>query len=51
MRRWAGWLTIAELEQPRTPAYALNDSPIGLLAWIGEKMIPAIQATQDAQPT
>ncbi|GAA5997224.1 epoxide hydrolase family protein [Rhodotorula paludigena] len=27
---------------PRTPAYGLNDSPIGLLAWIGEKMIPGI---------
>ncbi|GAA5898043.1 hypothetical protein JCM8208_000141 [Rhodotorula glutinis] len=29
---------------PRTPAYGLNDSPIGLLAWIGEKMVPGIQA-------
>ncbi|KAM0793690.1 hypothetical protein ACM66B_001117 [Microbotryomycetes sp. NB124-2] len=24
---------------PRTPAFALNDSPVGLLAWIAEKMI------------
>lgn len=24
--------------QPRTIAYGLNDSPIGLLAWIGEKV-------------
>lgn len=23
---------------PRTPAYALIDSPVGLLAWIGEKV-------------
>ncbi|GAA5957473.1 hypothetical protein JCM3765_001154 [Sporobolomyces pararoseus] len=37
---------------PRTPAYALNDSPIGLLAWIGEKMIPYIDhATTQPNPT
>ncbi|GAA5899466.1 epoxide hydrolase family protein [Sporobolomyces salmoneus] len=37
---------------PRTPAYALNDSPIGLLAWIGEKMIPYINhATTRPNPT
>ena len=24
--------------QPRTPAYGLNDSPVGLLAWIAEKV-------------
>ncbi|KAK4050455.1 hypothetical protein OIV83_003525 [Microbotryomycetes sp. JL201] len=27
---------------PRTPAFALNDSPVGLLAWIAEKMISYI---------
>ncbi|GAA5820521.1 hypothetical protein JCM3770_002284 [Rhodotorula araucariae] len=37
---------------PRTPAYALNDSPIGLLAWIGEKMIPGInEASAQPNPT
>ncbi|GAA5827287.1 hypothetical protein JCM11251_001206 [Rhodosporidiobolus azoricus] len=37
---------------PRTPAYALNDSPIGLLAWIGEKMYPSIErATAQTKPT
>ena len=25
--------------RPRTPAYALNDSPVGLLAWIAEKYV------------
>lgn len=38
--------------QPRTPAYALNDSPIGLLAWIGEKMLPYIEhAATQPNPT
>ncbi|GAA6043257.1 hypothetical protein JCM8097_008490 [Rhodosporidiobolus ruineniae] len=37
---------------PRTPAYGLNDSPIGLLAWIGEKMIPGIdKASKASNPT
>ncbi|GAA5895878.1 hypothetical protein JCM5296_006691 [Sporobolomyces johnsonii] len=37
---------------PRTPAYALNDSPIGLLAWIGEKMMPSIMlASKQPNPT
>ncbi|GAA5923048.1 epoxide hydrolase family protein [Sporobolomyces koalae] len=37
---------------PRTPAYGLNDSPIGLLAWIGEKMVPTIkQAATQPNPT
>ncbi|GAA6005003.1 epoxide hydrolase family protein [Rhodotorula paludigena] len=31
---------------PRTPAYGLNDSPIGLLAWIGEKMLPGIDGAE-----
>ncbi|GAA5888876.1 hypothetical protein JCM6882_002887 [Rhodosporidiobolus microsporus] len=37
---------------PRTPAYGLNDSPVGLLAWIGEKMIPSIErASSQTKPT
>ncbi|KPV78168.1 uncharacterized protein RHOBADRAFT_47848 [Rhodotorula graminis WP1] len=37
---------------PRTPAYGLNDSPIGLLAWIGEKMVPGIEeARKHPNPT
>ncbi|GAA6059359.1 hypothetical protein JCM10212_003257 [Sporobolomyces blumeae] len=37
---------------PRTPAYGLNDSPIGLLAWIGEKMLPSIAlAASQPDPT
>ncbi|GAA5858766.1 hypothetical protein JCM8547_004978 [Rhodosporidiobolus lusitaniae] len=36
---------------PRTPAYGLNDSPIGLLAWIGEKIYPSIEKAQGPNPT
>ncbi|KAK4052914.1 hypothetical protein OIO90_004190 [Microbotryomycetes sp. JL221] len=36
---------------PRTPAYGLNDSPVGLLAWIAEKMISYIDmASQITKP-
>lgn len=36
--------------QPRTPAYALNDSPIGLLAWIVEKMEPTVERCKTERP-
>lgn len=38
---------------PRTPTWGLNDSPIGLLSWIAEKMIPYIDqaATARSNPT
>lgn len=34
---------------PRTPAYGLNDSPIGLLAWIGEKVCHPFAVRADRQ--
>ena len=37
--------------KPRTLAYGLNDSPIGLLAWIGEKMYPFIASAKGPNPT
>ncbi|GAA6010136.1 hypothetical protein JCM11491_005357 [Sporobolomyces phaffii] len=43
---------VMQQNTPRTPAYALNDSPIGLLAWIGEKMVPYIDhAATQPNPT
>lgn len=35
---------------PRTPAYALNDSPIGLAAWIVEKFYVGSDRTDDDEP-
>ncbi|SGY95166.1 BQ5605_C036g11475 [Microbotryum silenes-dioicae] len=35
---------------PRTASFGLNDSPIGLLSWIAEKMIPFIDAAMTTQP-
>jgi microsomal epoxide hydrolase len=34
----AGYLKLLST-RPRTPAYGLNDSPVGLLAWIAEKYV------------
>ncbi|KAM0752898.1 epoxide hydrolase [Meredithblackwellia eburnea MCA 4105] len=35
---------------PRTPAYALNDSPVGTLAWIAEKILPSISEATALRP-
>lgn len=37
LKNSSAYAEIARLT-PRTPAYALQDSPVGTLAWIGEKL-------------
>lgn len=64
---WAGWCCSREtrkpdadetrptptyrIPQPRTPAYALHDSPIGLLAWLTEKFESFIQLAAQRPPS